>query len=118
MRYTEEQKEKVKNVYQTCDENALQRLTDELGISRTAMRQLARRLGVKRPPECHSKRGEAFGLANRGRRKHCQELVDALSEYYPTHSRKECAEHFGIKESLVAYLAHGYGMKRNRRKAK
>jgi transposase len=95
--YTQEQiawrNQRIAEVFPEGDRQALQRLAEELGISVMHVRQLAYRLGL---------RHHHFP----------SQLITDLSEYFPTHTDKECAEHFGISKNSVQHLARKHGWKK------
>ena len=99
--YTEEQiayrNRRIAEVYPDGDEEALKRLSEELGINMRCIRFLANSIGVKR---------------NRVEKYSPQFLAD-LAAYFPTHTDKECADYFGVKKTQVQSLARKYGWKKS-----
>lgn len=100
--YTPEQiawrNRRIAEVFPDADDDALQQLADELGVKLSSVYCLAHRIGVKR--NRHSK--------------FTPQLVAAIAEYFPTHTDKECAAHFGINKSSIQKLARKYGWKKSR----
>ena len=87
---------RIAEVYPDGDEEALQRLSDELGIGYDSIQALANSIGLKR---------------NRIE-KYTPQLVADLAAYFPTHTDKECAARFGVKKTQVQYYARKYGWKK------
>lgn len=91
--YTPEQiayrNRRIAEVYPDGDEEALQRLSEELGIKVDSIQTLANSIGLKR-----------------NRR---QQYLDELAEYFPTHTDNECAARFGIKKTTIQGIARRHG---------
>lgn len=85
---------RIAEVYPDGDEEALQRLSEELGIGYVTIRTLAHSIGVKR-----------------NRRQ--PDYFNALANYFPTHTDKECAARFGITKPQVQSIARKYGWKKS-----
>jgi transposase len=101
--YKERRDARIAEVYPDGDDEALRRLADELGISVTSVGRMARKIGIYRSEEGRKK--------SCGRnRKYPVEMIEALREYYPCHSNRECEEMFGVKASVLAALAHANGI--------
>lgn len=86
---------RIAEVYPDGDKDALQQLSDELGISQQSIGCLAYRIGLKRnrrPPQ----------------------YLDELAAYFPTHTDNECAARFGIKKTQVQNIARSRGWKKTR----
>lgn len=100
--YTPEQiawrNRRIAEVFPDADDDALQQLADELGVKLRFVYRLANQIGVKR--NRHSK--------------FTPQLVAAIAEYFPTHTDKECAAHFGINKSSIQELARKHGWKKSR----
>lgn len=98
--YTPEQiayrNRRIAEVYPDGDEEALQRLSDELGVGLGRIRILANSIGLKRT------RIEKYPPL----------FLAELAEYFPSHTDKECAEHFGISKPVVQNIARQYGWKK------
>lgn len=99
--YTPEQiawrNRRIAEVYPESDDGELLRLADELGLSVSFVRQLA----------------NGLGLCRKACAKYNKELVDALADYFPTHTDKECAAKFGIGKTTVQYLARKHGLRKD-----
>jgi len=98
--YTPEQiayrNRRIAEVYPDGDEEALQRLSEELGIGLGCIKALAHRIGLK-----HNRI-----------EKYTPQFIADLADYFPTHTDKECTDHFGIKKTQVQNLARKYGWKK------
>lgn len=76
---------------------------------------LAQRYGLKKSKEHLSKMH-----CQRQRRKwnrpknYSRKLIEALREYYPNHTNKECAKRFGIPEEKMSGLAFRHGIKKSK----
>jgi len=96
--YTPEQKawrnQRITEVFPEGDDEALQQLSEELGISVMYIHDLAHRLGLRR---------QHFP----------SQLITELAEYFPTHTDKECAEHFCININSVRHIARKNGWKKS-----
>ena len=101
--------QRVRDVYPDGSEEQLQALAQELGIKRRRLHVLANSYGLHRSKERVS---EAMREANRrnGRTKYDAAFIDRLRDYYPNHTNKECADHFGISGKILAALAHHHGI--------
>lgn len=110
--YTPEQEayrlRRIAEVYPDGTEEELQALARELGIKRGSLAILARERGVRRSPE------KVAAARRKSKTKYGPDFIAALAAYYPTHSNKECAEHFGMKE----YILKGLASRSNIRKTK
>lgn len=95
--YTEEQiayrNRRIAEVYPDGDKEALQRLSEELGIKVDTIQVLASSIGLKR---------NRIG-------KYTPQFVAALADYFPTHTDKECAARFGITKVQVQGIARSHG---------
>lgn len=95
--YTPEQiayrNRRIAEVYPDGDEEALQRLSEELGVKVDTIQDLANSIGVKR---------------NRIE-KYSPQFVADLAEYFPNHTDKECAARFGITRVQVQGIARSHG---------
>lgn len=101
--------QRIREVYPDGDEQALQQLAQELGVTRKGIGQLAIRYGVRRSKERVS---EAMreGSRRNGRTKYDAAFIAALRDYYPDHTNRECADHFGISAPILAAVAHNHGI--------
>lgn len=99
--YTPEQiayrNRRIAEVYPDGDEEALKRLSEELGVGFGCIKNLAHRIGVKR---------------NRIE-KYSPQFVADLAAYFPTHTDKECAARFGISKPQIQYIARKLGWKKS-----
>ena len=91
---------RIAEVYPDADEDVLERLAEELGISRITMGNIANQNGIIRSKE--------------SRKKYSTSFVNELAEYFPDHSNDECAAHFGIKKQNIVSVAQRYGMRKNK----
>lgn len=105
--------QRIREVYPDGDEQALQQLAQELGIKRRYIQTLASRYGLRRSKERVS---EAMIEANRrsGRTKYDAAFIAALRDYYPDHTNRECADHFGISAPILAAVAHHHGIRKSK----
>lgn len=84
----------IAEVYPDGDDDALRRLSDELGIGIAMIRRIANDIGVRRihrPPQ----------------------YLDELAEFFPTHTDRECAEKFGVSKPIIHNIARKYGWKKS-----
>lgn len=44
------------------------------------------------------------------RRKYSPEFISSVAEYFPTHTDRECAEHFGLSKATIQGIARAHGM--------
>ena len=113
--YTGEQKvwrnRRIAEVYPDGDDDALQRLAGELGVTLQTLRLLARDIGIHRSKE---RVREAKSRAAARHTKYTTEVITALKEYYPDHTRKECSERFDIPEGVITQLAVKHKMRKSR----
>lgn len=100
-------RQRISEIYPEGSEEQLQALARELGIARKTLNALARKYGIRRSPELCREKIRQMGLACR---KYSPEMLDELRAYYPTHTNKECAEHFGIPAPKLATLANRMGV--------
>ena len=114
-RYTDEQKEwrrsRIEEVYPEADEKERLRLAEELGVKPLTLANLAYSMGVKMTDE---RRRESARRTAAKNTKHTPEVIAAIAEYYPDHTNKECAEHFGITEGVINQIAVRNGMRKSR----
>ena len=112
--YTPEQEayrlRRIAEVYPDGTEEELQALARELGIKRHSLAKLALDCGVRRSPEkvATARRKNSF------KTKYGPDFIAALADYYPTHSNKECAEHFGMKEYILQGLASRFNIRKTK----
>lgn len=101
--YTSEQEEyrrqRVAEIYPNGSKEELKALAEELGIGMSSLKVIARRHCIRR------------SSATR-KWKYSMEFIKSFAEYYPHHSNKDCAEHFGISKMVVHGLAQQYSMKK------
>ena len=90
--------QRIAEVYPSGNEQQLQALQEELGLSLNSIKILAYENGIRRDKVDY----------------YSKELVAAVGEYFPTHTDKECAEHFGLKKSFIQNLARKYGIYKTR----
>ena len=99
--YTDEyeawRKQRVAEVYPHGTEEELQALAAELGISRGGIVNIATKYGIRRKLE-----------------KYGPEFMAELREYFPTHTDKECARHFGISKAVIQTLARKHHIYKTR----
>ena len=105
--------QRIRDVYPDGSEEQLQALAQELGIKRQRLQTLAYSYGLHRSKERVS---EAMreGWCRNGRTKYDAAFIDRLRDYYPNHTNKECADHFGISAPILATLAHHHGISKSR----
>lgn len=85
--------QRIAEVYPSGNEQQLQALQEELGLSMGGITALAYKNGIRRDKDAY------YG----------KDLVAAVGEYFPTHTDKECAEHFGVKKYIIQNIARKYG---------
>lgn len=111
--YTSEQDEyrrrRIAEVYPDGSKEELLALAEELGISVDSIKQIALKYGIHRS-EAACKRAKQNAA-----RKFSMEFIKSIAEYYPHHSNKDCAEHFGINITALRYIARYYGMKKRKK---
>jgi len=96
----------IRELYPDGRDEEASRLT---GYSVASVQKIASKYGFRR--------GEAYCQAVKqarikARRKFSPELVDAISEYFPTHTDKECASEFGISRTTIQGIARKHGWKK------
>jgi transposase len=107
--YEEWRSRRIAEVYPDADGEALKALAEELGLSMSGLKSEASMAGVKRSEE-RVRESRRMGI---GKRKiFTEELINAIGEYYPTHTNQEVAEHFGINIGSLNQIAVRYGMKK------
>lgn len=113
--YTPEQeawrRQRLAEVYPDGNMEELQALAGELGIKVRSVRSEARKYGIHRSED---KRQEARANFGKNNLKYGPDFIAALAEYYPTHTTKDCAEHFGLPTYTIAILASRNGIKKTR----
>ena len=111
--YSDEQKawreRRIADVYPDGDEEQLQQLAAELGISRSGLNRIASMSGIRRSRERVS---QSIRLGHAKRWKGGPDTA-AIADYYHDHSNEECAAKFGVPRGRVKYLARKNGWKKD-----
>ena len=82
-------------------------IMERTGYSRQHICNIARKYGISRSAT-YDPRWQC------GRKKkYSDELVSVIAEYFPTHTDKECAEHFGLDKRVIQNLARYYKWNKN-----
>jgi len=115
--YTAEQEEwrrrRIAEVYPDGDEAALQRLAEELGVTRSSVSAMAGKLGIRRSEAAvRASMGRMSDRMRERATKYGPDVIEHLREYYPTHTNEECAEHFGMSKGSVFQLARRHGIRK------
>jgi len=84
---------RIAEVFQKGSAEDLQKLAEELYISVGTIKTIAYTNGIRRAKKEDDK---AF--------------IESLREYFPTHTDRECAEHFGTKIDTIWYLARKFSL--------
>lgn len=83
-------------------------IMERTGYCRYYICQIAKKYGILRNDAYRSS-------CHRGKKKkYSDEQVAAIAEYFPTHTDKECADHFGVGKTTVQYLARHHGWKKSK----
>ena len=113
--YTKEQEawriQRIAEVYPDADGKGMHILAEELGISVSHIRRLAIENGVRRSQAAITKAQKKGHLKMT---KFTPKIIAALREYYPDHTNKECAEHFGMNLGSLKQVAIRCGMKKSK----
>ena len=105
----EMRRQRIAEVYPHADVAGVQQLADELGITMNTLRSLANKFGIKKTPLALSRNLSGM-KKHRGRSKYSQDVIDAVCQYYPTHTAKWIAEKMGIPDKIVKSIAHRNGI--------
>lgn len=106
--YTSQQhewrKRRIAEIYPDADKEGLENLAKELGLGSVhSLQTVAYIYGIKRTPGV-LKKGPAG--------KYGPDFIARFKEYFPNHTNKECAEHFGISAQIIAVLANRHGIRK------
>ena len=112
--YTPEQKawrnRRIAEAYPEAGQEELRRLAEELGLNYGGLKSIAYSIGVRRSKRVRSE----IAARSSAVRKYGPEVIAALAEYYPCHTSRECAEHFGISEGVINQLAFKHKIRKSK----
>jgi len=113
--YTEEQiawrNRRIAEVYPDADDEELNRLADELCVTRSTIAHMAHEIGVKRSVE---QRRKAYDRMGKVKTKYGPDVIEAIRAYYPNHTNEECSARFDISNGVITQLAIKHGMRKTK----